>query len=329
MTISIALCTCNGARYIEAQLASILAQTRLPDEVVISDDHSTDDSLAIIRRWAASAPFPVRVSVNDEALRSTKNFEKAIRMCEGDIILLSDQDDVWYRDRIAVTEHAFVSDDRVGLVFGNADLVDAQLVSLRTRLLELQGFDGRQLAAICKHRAFDYLLKKNFVTGATMGFRANLKDALLPIPSNWVQDGWIALLAAASTGVVFLEEPVIRYRQHTSQQIGCRKLTLFEQRQKAKQSQFFEYSEAVAQYTKVLERLTMLSNSSAHCLSQVDRKLKHLQARAALPQKRLLRIARIANQLLGGKYHLYSNGWRAALKDLMINLEQKPTETQW
>jgi glycosyltransferase involved in cell wall biosynthesis len=98
MDLSIALCTYNGAAYLKEQLESIAAQTRTPYELVISDDQSTDDTLRLIQEFAATAGFPVRLSVNESNLGIAKNFEKAISLCRGDVIVLSDQDDVWHND---------------------------------------------------------------------------------------------------------------------------------------------------------------------------------------------------------------------------------------
>src|SRR5262249_10160572 len=98
--ISIALCTYNGAKYLSSQLESYLAQTCLPDEVVVCDDCSQDETVTILNDFAIRAPFPVRILVNDQNLGSTKNFEKSISLCSGEIIFLSDQDDVWMPNKI-------------------------------------------------------------------------------------------------------------------------------------------------------------------------------------------------------------------------------------
>ena len=94
LTISIALATYNGERYIEKQLDSIAQQTRLPNELIIFDDASNDTTADIIRNFSQNVPFLVRLDINQERLGSTRNFEKAIRVCNSDIIFLCDQDDV-------------------------------------------------------------------------------------------------------------------------------------------------------------------------------------------------------------------------------------------
>ena len=83
--ISVAMCTYNGARFLPEQLESITMQTRLPDELVICDDQSTDESAEIIKAFLPHAPFAVRLEVNESNRGSTKNFEKAIGLCQGEI----------------------------------------------------------------------------------------------------------------------------------------------------------------------------------------------------------------------------------------------------
>src|SRR5215470_8302349 len=108
--ISVAMCTYNGARFLAEQLGSLAAQSRLPDELVVCDDGSTDESAEIVKDFARHAPFPVRLEVNEENLGATKNFEKAIGLCRGEVIALSDQDDVWYPKKLELHESVFVAD---------------------------------------------------------------------------------------------------------------------------------------------------------------------------------------------------------------------------
>src|SRR4051812_29809463 len=99
-TVSVAMATYNGAEFIRDQLRSLALQKRLPDELVVSDDGSTDDTVDILEAFAETAPFPVRISVNRENLGFTRNFERAILGCGGDIIYICDQDDVWFPNKI-------------------------------------------------------------------------------------------------------------------------------------------------------------------------------------------------------------------------------------
>src|SRR5947209_20067608 len=117
MTISVALCTYNGAQYLLNQLTSIEAQTRRPDEVVICDDSSCDGTVELIRSWADAAPFPVRVHVNPRNVGAIKNFERAVSLSCGDLIALADQDDLWYPNKLGVLEQQLGDNPAAGLAF--------------------------------------------------------------------------------------------------------------------------------------------------------------------------------------------------------------------
>ena len=127
MRLSIAMCTYNGGSSLREQLTSVLTQGRLPDELVICDDGSTDCTVEIVREFQAAAPFEVQLIVNDKKLGSTKNFEKCIQLCKGDIIVLSDQDDSWQPDRLRLSEEVFLARPDAGAVFSDALIVDDNL----------------------------------------------------------------------------------------------------------------------------------------------------------------------------------------------------------
>jgi len=125
--VSIALCTYNGAPYLLEQLQSFCLQTRLPDELIVCDDGSTDDTLRILDDFARNAPFLVQTYTNDHNLGYARNFEKAVSLCTGDIIFLSDQDDVWSVSKVEKVYDRFLLDRRLELVFTDAELVNENL----------------------------------------------------------------------------------------------------------------------------------------------------------------------------------------------------------
>ncbi len=222
MKISVALCTYNGAEYLQQQLDSIAAQSRQPDELVVCDDRSTDASADIARKFAASAAFPVSVRVNDANLGSTSNFAGAIELCTGDIIVLSDQDDVWLPEKLARIEAEFDSHPKTGLVFSDAIITDAGLRPIGASLWRemFRRYDREMFA---NGRAAEVLLQHNVVTGATLAFRSALREAILPIPKldDYIHDAWISLIAALSSETRSIPRPLIMYRQHSSQQLGA------------------------------------------------------------------------------------------------------------
>jgi glycosyltransferase involved in cell wall biosynthesis len=222
MKLSIALATYNGTLYLKEQLESIAAQTRTPDELVISDDQSTDDTLRLIEEFGATADFPVRLSVNESNLGTAKNFEKAISLCRGEVILLSDQDDVWHSDKLESVERIFEARPELSLVFSNAELVDESLRRVDETLFDLVDFNPEKQRLVKSGRALDLQLRENLFLGCTMAFRANLKKLILPISATGplVHDGWIMLLVAAVGEIDFINRPLVKYRQHPAQQ--CR-----------------------------------------------------------------------------------------------------------
>ena len=128
MRLSIALCTYNGSAYLSEQLESLAAQTRTPDELVVCDDNSTDGrTVEMVRAFARNSPFAVRFSVNRKTLGPKKNFQRAIARCQGDVIFLCDQDDVWEPNKLARIEETLLAAPEAGFVFTDAEVVDEDL----------------------------------------------------------------------------------------------------------------------------------------------------------------------------------------------------------
>lgn len=303
LSLSIALTTYNGEQYIREQLDSIVRQTRLPDELVISDDASVDSTLDIIKDFERSAPFPVKLQINQMRLGSTLNFESAIRACSGDIIFLCDQDDVWYPDKIARIEECFVNNPEAGAVFTDANIVDQDLQSYGPKLWKKGRFSSREQKLVNEGDAFTVLLKHSVVTGATMAFRSKYRDFLMPIPGIWVHDAWIAFLISASSSLVAIPTPLIAYRQHSSNQIGLAG-------GKHLDKTCAEYHGLrVHCYELMRERMIKFIDRfpdamyKIHCL---DRKLSFLRARTALPDARLHRVPGALFELATLHYYRYT-----------------------
>lgn len=217
-TLSVALPTYNGDRYLSGQLDSILRQRRRPDEVVISDDASTDETIAVARRYEREYPDIVRVLRGSENLGVTGNFERAIRCCTGDVIALSDQDDRWYEGKLSAQFDAFRASDGCLVVHDSRYLVDGD--STDRTLWDGKEPDPRTLDGDPR-AILEALLAENFVQGATMLFGRKFRDLVLPIPDSFLYDHWIALVAALSTGIRTLEEPLMLHRIHDQQAHGA------------------------------------------------------------------------------------------------------------
>lgn len=325
--LSIAMCTYNGARYLQEQLDSIAAQTRLPDELVICDDRSNDGTREIVESFMTKVSFPVRLYVNEENLGIVKNFEKAIRLCTGDIIALSDQDDVWKPNKHEKILTAFTENLEAGYVFSNADLVDENLKPLGSRFWQSVEFEGGPFQEYRHGNQVRTLLKRNVVCGATMVFRASLKNLILPISSSalLLHDAWIALLASSAGFYgVPLSDSLIYYRQHTTQTLGG-KDTLskkIKRLQKTKGGEFYKQHEQ--ELLEIKKRLLHNQNKSSQEISSeldlIQQKAVHFSKRAFIRSSNNfpLKLQAIVTETLTGKYHRFSSSWQSVAKDLWL-----------
>jgi hypothetical protein len=302
------------------QLRSIAAQTRLPDELVVCDDHSTDDTVAIVKRFAAEARFPVRLHTNGQRLGAAKNFENAIRLCSGDLIALADQDDVWFAEKLARLETPFASAPSVGLAFADTTLVDENLQPLGSSLWQAVGFNRREQGLVRAGRAIEVLLRHQVVAGATMMFRATFTPLVLPIPDVWLHDGWIALLVAASADVAMIAEPLGEYRQHSQQATGTPRRTLSQRWARGLQPAAEALSAVAEKHRLAYERLQHAATARARpdALVPLTSMIEHVQRRVTLPPQRWRRWPIVLDELRRGRYQRYSNSWRSAAKDLWL-----------
>jgi glycosyltransferase involved in cell wall biosynthesis len=314
---SVALCTYNGSRFLRDQLESIANQTRRPDELVVCDDGSMDSTAQIVADFARQVPFPIRWQTNATPMGSTKNFEKAISLCDGDIINLSDQDDVWLPDRLQATESAFQSDTAAGAFFSDAEIVDDSLNPLG-RLWDVVRFGRFEQEDVRQGKTVPLLLRRNVVTGCTLAFRSEFRKVILPIPEGWVHDAWIALLIAATGKLTSIPRPLIKYRQHSSNQIGALKRGLGVQLEEAAAPHAETYATAVANFAAARERLLGAKEMaiSPEVIRLLDAKIAHMKVRAAMPQSRMRRLPAALRELAAGHYHCYSNSWKSFARDL-------------
>jgi len=316
MLISVALCTYNGEKYLPDQLESIRGQTRLPDEVILSDDGSQDRTRVILQDFKRAAPFPVIVHQQAHNLGSTHNFADAIQHCSGDIIVLADQDDVWYPDKLATIAAVFESEPDVGLVFSNADVMDCNLQPLGYTLWQSVRFSSTQQAQMGQGGALTVLLKHPVITGATMAFRKQFRTLFQPIPSSWIHDEWIGLHLALVTRLYPIQRPLMRYRRHATNQVGAEGVRWRERWQAALQTNPSVYSRRAEEYRFVRGHLAHLPGISSYVRRQLNEKINHLHFRGTLPKQRLARILPIALHL--PQYIRYTNSLFNALRDLLL-----------
>lgn len=325
LSISVAMCTYNGAKYLFEQLQSIGAQTRSPDEVVVCDDGSTDLTAQIIGDFARSVPFPVRIFRNPQNLGSTKNFEKAIGLCTGDLIALSDQDDIWMPDRLDRQAEMFEQDTALGGVFTDAEIVDDKSRSVGKRLWTSIFFTPAEQRIFAKDQGFSILLRKYVVTGATLMVRASLREQYLPISEVWGHEAWMALILAIHSHLRIIDEPLIRYRIHAGQQVGLKEIdqplppTMWERLQRGKNVER-EIHAARARELKELERLLANTDDpkSEIVLPDLRLAIRFFEDRGGPYPSRIVNFARILRNAANYPRFEPKNAWKCLVRDLVI-----------
>ncbi|MEH6549044.1 MAG: glycosyltransferase family 2 protein [Pseudomonadales bacterium] len=205
--ISIALAVYNGAIYLEEQLQSIVAQTVLPNELVVSDDASTDESTVIIENFARSAPFPVKLIRNKINQGYSKNFNLALRKCSGQVVFLCDQDDFWLPQKIERISQEFESRQECQLIIHDLEYCTAALKKIgQTKIMRMKG-------------SFD--LERAYVVGMATAIRGDFMRLCLPAPSEGVSyDKWLHVCADALGVKLILPEVLALYRRHSANVTG-------------------------------------------------------------------------------------------------------------
>lgn len=316
--VSVALCTRNGAAYVGEQVRSILSQERPPAELVVGDDASTDGTLAIIERTVADSGHPVRLHIQrrEAPLGVVGNFAATIAACTGDLVALSDQDDVWAPGKLAALVDRFVADPDLLLVHTDARLIDASGAPLGLRLLDALGATRGERAGLQHGDAFTVLLRRNLVTGATVVFRRSLAESAAPFPADWVHDEWLAVLAAALGRLRLDPEPRIDYRQHGANEIGARKPTMTDRLAKLREPRAERAERLVGRSRQLVARLEELGAPEGR-IAAARRKLDHETQRSRLPRVRLARIPGVVAGAARGRYARYSRGGIDILRDLV------------
>ena len=205
MKISVAMAYYNGGMYIEEQMDTILTQLSEQDEVIVSVDGASDGSKSLLLKMVEEDK---RIHViKGPGKGVVKNFENAIRHCSGDIIYLSDQDDIWKPDKVKKVNAAF-DNLEVKAILHDAEIIDENGKATRAESL----FALRK----SKPGILKNLIKNSYV-GCCMAFRKELIPVICPIPKEmYMHDYWIGTAAEYMGQVCFLKDKLIGYRRHSS-----------------------------------------------------------------------------------------------------------------
>lgn len=316
-TVSIAMATYNGAAYLGEQLDSFAQQLRLPDELVVTDDGSIDGTIELVEAFAQRCPFPVRIHRNPKRLGYSSNFGRAVSLCTGDLISLSDQDDSWYPGKLVTVLDMFERDPSTQLVINDQDIaVDGIEPSGATTLGNVRrlGFGDAY-----------------FTSGCCMTIRRGFLDLLLPFPSPFPYDHWCGRIAGLLGVKRINEQPLQAFRRHganTSNDISVEvsPSTLSMVRRYRLRDPRAGWRLQLALLRTYARRLAERRELAAGLSSpqRVDEAVRTLHAEVRWLEKRLdllalprtRRAARVM-ALWGRGYYDERLGWKSAVKDLI------------
>lgn len=332
--VSIVLATFNGEKYLAKQLASLTRQTRLPDELVVVDDGSTDGTRDILKQFARTAPFPVELIALSQRLGTCEAFGDALARASGDILVICDQDDQWLPDKLAVMAERMAQRPDAMLAFSDATLIDAEDHFLSRSRWRVAGF-GTNQQSLMTQDPFGQMIARQIVSGCTAAIRRPLLPALLPFPAGihpalgtMMYDRWISLLGAATGPVLLIPERLVAYRIHPDQQIGIPGLRIRRvvPRAALQMGQFVpsmtekrgRLAYHVAHIDEIEKRLTATGLDTAESLLRLKLARTHLRTRESLTHKRAKRASTILHHYLEiDGYRRFSLGTASALSDLI------------
>lgn len=325
--ISVAMATYNGARFVSQQLTSIANQTTPVDEIVVSDDGSRDETLALVGEFRGlHNDIEVRVlKHSSSSLGPARNFQRAIEACTGDVIILADQDDLWLPQRVERGIAALHDSDAL-LAVSDTTLIDSNGKKLGRSTLGVLSADIVGDLAVSKDRNVRRLLRSNVFPGMSFLFRKELVDLALPIPARWLHDYWLLVVALSNSRVVIEPEPLVLYRQHDSNVVGMRsahqpqisrllRKLLGSRRPRTNET---IVDQDAARWMGAYSRVARICGVDSRAHKLIMEKADFEVARCKRDRSGILRPCLIASSLLRGDYSRYSRWGRVgAVRDLM------------
>lgn len=208
--ISVVITTYNGEQYIKEQINSIINQSFNDIEILILDDKSEDNTLEIIKNYEKRFSF-IKVIQNEKRLGVIKNFEKGIFLAKGDFIALSDQDDIWDKDKLLIQYNAIKNYKIPAMVHSDLSIINEQGEEIYDSFFKKKGY------FFPKKRAVDILISRSGVMGNTIMFNKELKNIILPFYDKIpMHDYYIGVIAELYGKRITLNQQLVRYRLHSS-----------------------------------------------------------------------------------------------------------------
>jgi glycosyltransferase involved in cell wall biosynthesis len=304
---SVAICTFNGMKHLPEQLRTIESQVEPPDQIVISDDNSSDGTVDYLQDWQKKTRIRSKVLSNAKQLGICRNFWQAASHCDGDLIFACDQDDIWHPEKTRTVARHFES-PRILLVHSNANLVDGDGRPLGSELFDTLSLSRFERTLIQGGQAFEVYLKRNIVTGATMAFRRELLDLASPLPDTWMHDAWLAINASIFGTTAAEPACTIDYRQHSNNLIGAKtyspaqRVRRFWWRLTNSRSLDWELENQAICASDLLTHIAANEKSPAWAIQRLKARIDFARARRGLPRGRWKRAEVIRRSSVRAEY---------------------------
>lgn len=324
MLISVAMATYNGAKYIEEQIESIANQTIKPDELVISDDSSTDDTVKIIKEFAAKASFKVKLICNKHNLGFSKNFSQALENTTGDIVFLSDQDDVWLLNKIEKCIGYFFKNPNIQVMLHDSKIVDDNLNSIGFNKYNWQPESSNNIK---------YNIVNNGVFGNCCVVRNKFLNYILPIPDIYCHDEWLGKVAFKFSLIGVISDILILYRRHSNTvSLGTpSKNILYTILSRKINSLLYDINPIYKKYEKEKTYLNFLKNKRMACLpkflskNKLEEQITNTEHLCRLFEERIrilsmpypVRYLNILKNAYTLKYIDFDNSWKRIIEDFI------------
>ena len=334
--ISVALSLYNSARFIDEQLDSILGQSQLPAQIVVGDDGSTDGSLEAVesararaRRSGLDIEWTILDASEHHGLR--QNMTRILAACQRDVIIVCDSDDVCLPDRFERTLQWFRDHPGDLMVATDATVIDQAGTAVAPSMMSKRGLSEEEWSHLRSDRAFELLVRRFIISGATSSYRRQLIELAPPCPEPFVRrargesglDAWYALMAAAMTAFGFDDQPSIQYRVHGTNNSGgvqarttMDKLRMLVVPGEGRNARLLDRADAVLD---AIETLRSRVPDWVYDLAQAS--AEHQHARANFPRNRLRRAPKVLRHAATGAYGRSARGSKDVLLDLFQPVE--------
>lgn len=300
MTIDILLSTYNGARFVDAQIESLLFQSYKDIHLIIRDDGSKDETPQKLLHWKQLHPDLIELHLESN-VGVIESFNKLAALSKGPYLAFCDQDDIWLPHKLESCMQ-LMDQTKPCLVHSDLKVVDSNL-----REIHPSFWDYSYLSGDAKYATFNRLLGQNVVTGCTTLLNRELAALAFPVPKEAIMhDWWLALAASCFGKVTASQEQLIHYRQHGNNTVGAKPFSLL--------------SNPMVNFSRLLK----LSKHERHKMQQAEAFLQRYHSTLNVEKIQLIHAFMDLREKIGFsrmktimKYKLYKIGWQRNLFHLL------------